>query len=116
MKRVLVLAVLACAITPAVAPAANGWLPIPARYGPQIRHGIMEPAVKASNGKAQITLCKFTAGNRFYLCIFGTPANPAKAAVEVERTANCDYRVFLIDVTKKPAKITHQTTFHYCFK
>lgn len=115
--KAFVLALLVWALISATAAAAgSGWLPIPARYGPELRKEVMEPAVKASNGKARITLCKFSGGNRFYLCIFGTAANPAKAAVEVERTATCDFRIYLVDVTKHPAKITHQATFHFCLK
>ena len=114
--KAFVLALFVCVLIPATAAAGSGWLPIPARYGPQLRKDIMEPAIKASNGKAHISLCKFTAGNRFYVCIFGTATNPAKAAVEIERTAKCDFRIYLVDVTKKPARITHQTTFHNCFK
>ena len=114
--KAFVLALFVWVLIPATATAGSGWLPIPARYGPQLRKDIMEPAVKASNGKARISLCKFTGGNRFYVCVFGTAANPAKAAVEIERTAKCDFTIFLVDVTKKPAQITHQTTFHNCFK
>lgn len=114
--KALVCALVVWALIPATAAAGSGWLPIPSRYGPELRKDIMEPAVKASNGKARISLCKFTAGNRFYVCIFGAATNPAKAAVEIERTAKCDFIIFLVDVTKHPARITHQTTFHNCFK
>jgi hypothetical protein len=115
VRSALVLAAAVCAICTATAAAGSGWLPIPSLYGTKIRSAVMEPAVKASNGKARISLCKFTGGHHFYLCLFGTAANPAKAAVEVERTAKCDYRIYLVDVTTKPASITHQTSFHHCF-
>ena len=115
MKAIVTLGVLMVLVVPATA-SAGGWLPIPARYGPQIRQAIMEPTVKASNGKARISLCTLSAGNRFYTCVFGEGATVAKAAVEVERTGKCDYRIYLVDVRVKPAKVTHQTSFHYCFK
>lgn len=100
---------------PAVA-AANGWIPIPTSYGPTIRQTIMEPTVKASKGKVQITKCAFQQKHRFFVCVFGTKAKPVKAAVDVERTKSCDYKIFLVDLTDvKHPVVKHTTSFHHCY-